>query len=133
MGSWKCRDAVPCVCKADWCSWVELADWCSCGSSILRSKMRSKPFAATCLCHVVLVASPNCTLDVLNYSFRSELLVQEINVSKCILVVDTSIFIIFVTSNSERREYILMLDLLLSGQQSMDVKSVGKSQMHDAV
>uniref|UniRef100_A0A453HSY6 Uncharacterized protein n=1 Tax=Aegilops tauschii subsp. strangulata TaxID=200361 RepID=A0A453HSY6_AEGTS len=80
MGSWKCRDAVPCVCKAD---------WCSCGSSILRSKMRSKPFAATCLCHVVVVASPNCTLDVLNY--------------------------------------ILMLDLLLSGQQMFE-RSLGMHQ-----
>ena len=35
------------------------------------------------------------------YSLRSELLVQELNVSRCILVVITSIF---VTSNSERRE-----------------------------
>ena len=40
------------------------------------------------------------------YSLRSELLVQEMNVSRCILVVDTSIF---VTSNSEEEVLALIL------------------------
>ena len=39
---------------------------------------------------------------VINYSLCSELLVKERNVPRCILFVDTSIFM---TSNSEQREF----------------------------
>ena len=45
---------------------------------------------------------PAPSVAVVLYSLRSELLVAEIDVSRCILVLDTSIS---ETSNSERREY----------------------------
>ena len=38
----------------------------------------------------------------MKYSLRSELLLADMDVSRCILVLDTSIFM---TSNLERREY----------------------------
>ena len=44
---------------------------------------------------VVCVAKVMIGIVACCYSLRSELLVQEINVSRCILVIDTSIFIHF--------------------------------------
>ena len=65
----------------------------------------SKHVRCACVCTTIVGRPVEIRLGDNYYSLHSELLVIEMDVSRCILVLDTSIP---ETSNSERREYMIM-------------------------